>query len=72
MSSLATATRKAAAVTAAPRRLSPRAAFALQVSIAVFFLAGSSAPTPLYAVYQAQWGFSPITTTVVRLSIVDR
>ena len=47
------------------RRLSPRAAFWLQVSIAVSFLAGSSAPTPLYAVYQARWGFSPITTTVV-------
>ena len=25
----------------------------------------SSAPTPLYAVYQSRWGFSPITTTVV-------
>ncbi|MBY8878937.1 MFS transporter [Streptomyces sp. PLK6-54] len=29
------------------------------------FLAASSAPTPLYAVYQHEWGFSPITTTVV-------
>jgi MFS family permease len=47
------------------RRLPARAAFWLQVSIAVTFLAGSSAPTPLYTVYQAQWGFSPITTTVV-------
>ncbi|AEY86041.1 major facilitator superfamily permease [Streptomyces hygroscopicus subsp. jinggangensis 5008] len=28
-------------------------------------LASSSAPTPLYAVYQARWGFSPITVTVV-------
>ncbi|HSY39333.1 MAG TPA: MFS transporter, partial [Polyangia bacterium] len=28
-------------------------------------LAGSSAPTPLYALYQAAWGFSPITITVV-------
>ncbi len=40
-------------------------AFYLQASIVVFFLAGSSAPTPLYAVYQSEWGFSPITTTVV-------
>jgi len=40
-------------------------AFLLQVSIIVSFLAGSSAPTPLYAVYQAAWGFSPITTTIV-------
>lgn len=47
------------------RRLSGRVAFYLQASIVVFFLASSSAPTPLYAVYQAQWGFSPITTTVV-------
>jgi MFS family permease len=47
------------------RRLSARGAFWLQVSIAVTFLAGSSAPTPLYSVYQARWGFSPITTTVV-------
>src|ERR1700754_565625 len=40
-------------------------AFYLLASIVVFFLAGSSAPTPLYAVYQAEWGFSPITTTIV-------
>lgn len=47
------------------RRLPSTAAFYLQASILVFFLAGSSAPTPLYALYQARWGFSPITTTVV-------
>lgn len=46
-------------------RLSPGAAFFLQVSIVLLFLAGSAAPTPLYAVYQAEWGFSPITVTVV-------
>jgi hypothetical protein len=46
-------------------RLSDTAAFYLQVSIILFFIAGSSAPTPLYAVYQAAWGFSPITITVV-------
>lgn len=40
-------------------------AFYLLASIVVFFLAGSSAPTPLYSVYQSEWGFSPITTTVV-------
>ncbi|MGW3915896.1 MFS transporter [Streptomyces sp. NPDC005070] len=28
-------------------------------------LAASSAPTPLYAIYQQHWGFSPITVTVV-------
>ena len=46
-------------------RLSPTASFYLQASIVVFFLAGSSAPTPLYPVYQAHWGFTPITVTVV-------
>ena len=51
---------------AAPRgRLPGPAAFYLLASIIVSFLAGSSAPTPLYAVYAARWGFSPITTTVV-------
>jgi MFS family permease len=58
------------AITAARRplragRLPATAAFYLQLSIVVFFLASSSAPTPLYALYQARWGFSPITVTVV-------
>jgi MFS family permease len=34
-------------------------------SITVLFLAASSAPTPLYPLYQAAWGFSALTTTVV-------
>jgi len=46
-------------------RLSRTAAFYLQASIILFFLASSSAPTPLYAVYQAAWGFTPVTTTIV-------
>jgi MFS family permease len=46
-------------------RLPASAAFVLQASVVVFFLAASAAPTPLYALYQARWGFSPITTTVV-------
>ena len=46
-------------------RLPSSLAFYLQASIIVFFLAGSSAPTPLYALYQGEWGFSPITTTIV-------
>lgn len=45
--------------------LSDRAAFALLASLAISFLAGSSAPTPLYGLYQARWGFSPIMTTMV-------
>lgn len=47
------------------RGLGPTASLALLASIIVSLLAASSAPTPLYAVYQQRWGFSPITTTVV-------
>jgi MFS family permease len=47
------------------RRLPNAVAFFLLASIVVSFLAASSAPTPLYAIYQAEWGFSPITTTIV-------
>ncbi|HEV7663905.1 MAG TPA: hypothetical protein VGQ62_10255 [Chloroflexota bacterium] len=45
--------------------LPPRAALDLQASIIVAFLAASIAPTPLYASYQARWGFSPITIATV-------
>ncbi len=45
--------------------LSRRVSFTLLVSIAVTFLAAASAPTPLYAIYEAKWHFSPITLTVV-------
>ena len=31
----------------------------------MLLLASSSAPTPLYATYQAQWGFSDVTITVI-------
>jgi MFS family permease len=55
-----------AAARAAPaRRFSSRAAFFLLASITVSFLAGSLAPTPLYPVYQAQWGFSALTVTEI-------
>ncbi len=37
----------------------------LLASIVVSFLAASSVPTPLYKRYAAQWGFSPLATTVV-------
>src|SRR5215467_9802757 len=46
-------------------RLPEPVAFYLLASIVLFFLAGSAAPTPIYALYQAEWHFSPITTTVV-------
>ncbi len=47
------------------RRLGPTASLALLASITVSLLSASSAPTPLYAVYQGEWGFSAITTTVI-------
>ena len=46
-------------------RLQPGVAFYLQASIALSFLMGSSAPTPLYAIYRAHWGFSAMTLTLV-------
>ncbi|MGW3043647.1 MFS transporter [Kitasatospora sp. NPDC001159] len=51
-----------------PRRppvLSHRGAFRLHASVLVGLLAASSAPTPLYALYQAAWHFSAMTLTVV-------
>lgn len=39
--------------------------FAAVAGVVVLFLAASSVPSPLYVVYQAQWGFSAATLTVV-------
>ncbi|MFC8779232.1 MFS transporter [Streptomyces nigra] len=54
---------------AVPRRrflpLGPRTSMAVFASILMSLLGSSSAPTPLYAIYQQHWGFSPITITVV-------
>ncbi len=55
-------------LTSTPRTRRPlpaRVAFGLLTSILVTLLASSSAPTPLYATYQARWGFSPVTITVI-------
>jgi predicted MFS family arabinose efflux permease len=46
-------------------RLTGRPAVYVLGSVIVALLASSAAPTPLYAIYQAQWHFTPITTTVV-------
>ncbi len=46
-------------------RMGRKAAFALLASAALTLLASSSAPTPLYATYQAKWGFSDLTVTVI-------
>lgn len=39
--------------------------FAAVAGVVVLFLAASSVPSPLYVVYQAQWGFSAATLTVI-------
>ncbi|MFC8779310.1 MFS transporter [Streptomyces nigra] len=59
--------KKRAPAHAAPRRrrLGPTASIGVLASILMTLLAASSAPTPLYAIYQQHWGFSPITVTVV-------
>ena len=48
-----------------PWRLTGRPALYLLASLTVSLLAASAAPTPLYAIYQARWHFTPITTTLV-------
>ncbi len=50
---------------AATRRLPPATALWLLASIMVGFLAASSAPSPLYAVYREAWGFSALMLTLV-------
>ncbi|MFC4019091.1 MFS transporter [Micromonospora sp. GCM10011542] len=52
-------------VVAGRGRISPNTSLFLLASILVSFVAASTAPTPLYGIYQARWHFSPVTTTVV-------
>ncbi|MDH6546219.1 MFS transporter [Streptomyces sp. SAI-041] len=47
------------------RRLSRPVAFASLAVVFVLFMAASSAPSPLYVVYQQEWHFSPTTLTTV-------
>ena len=47
------------------RQLGAHASLWLLASILVAFLAASSAPSPLYALYKQAWGFSALTLTVV-------
>ncbi len=60
-----TANPPGAAIAAGPRRMSHPAALRLNASILVAFLAASTAPSPLYALYREAWGFSALTLTVV-------
>ncbi len=46
-------------------RLSRPVAFTAITAIFVLFAAAASAPTPLYVVYQREWGFSDTTLTVI-------
>ena len=59
------AVQPAASITAGRRVLSHSKAFAAVAIIFVAFMAASSAPSPLYVVYQQLWGFSATTLTVV-------
>ena len=65
MTSLLTRAAGASGTARARGRLPDSAAFYLLASVIASFLAGSSAPTPLYGVYASAWRFSAITTTVV-------
>ncbi|SNS34679.1 MFS transporter [Actinacidiphila glaucinigra] len=47
------------------RRMPRPVGFWLLAATLLAFLAASSAPSPLYVVYQHQWGFSPIVLTTV-------
>jgi hypothetical protein len=47
------------------RRLSRPVAFAAIAAIFLTFTAASAAPSPLYVVYQQEWGFSATTLTVI-------
>ena len=53
------------ATAAMPRRMSRTAALWLNASIMVAYLAASTAPSPLYALYREAWGFSALTLTLV-------
>src|SRR3954471_636433 len=68
----ASATATAPAGTSSPTTAAAArpADFYLLASITLSFLAGSSAPTPLYPVYQALWGFSSAAVGAVFASYV--
>jgi hypothetical protein len=58
---------RAMSVVTVPARTTSHTSRALWLNAAIVatFFGASSAPTPLYALYQAKWGFSPVTLTVV-------
>ena len=60
-----TATPALPATPAAAGRMSRQAALWLNASLLLTYLAASTAPSPLYALYREAWGFSALTLTVV-------
>jgi len=50
---------------AGSRRIDGTPALVLLASLIVSLLAASAAPSPLYALYEQSWHFSPTTTTIV-------
>lgn len=48
-----------------PRRLGAETSLWLTGLILLSFLAASSVPSPLYALYREMWGFSPVVLTIV-------
>lgn len=46
-------------------RIGPKAAFAVFAYALIVSLAGTTLPTPLYAIYQREWQFSPSMLTVI-------
>jgi MFS family permease len=47
------------------RRLSAPTAFAAAAAVYILFMSASSAPSPLYVIYQSEWNFSATTLTTV-------
>jgi len=60
-----TARTSLSAIPATPGRMSRTAALWLNASLLVAYLAASTAPSPLYALYREAWDFSALTLTVV-------
>ncbi|PZS26773.1 MAG: MFS transporter [Pseudonocardiales bacterium] len=55
----------ASARPSARRRLSPPAAYVLAASVIGLALFASATPSPLYGIYRAMWGFTPVVLTLV-------
>lgn len=53
------------ATTIAPVESGKRWAYGLVLAASAVALGVSGAPAPLYGIYQTEWHFSPLTTTMV-------